>query len=104
MLYYWPTLLALVSRAGPPRVNATPIGSAFLSLFVANTLIGIIGIWYERVTAAEFWLLNAGIAVTGGVLTMLLHRPLTALLAQEGSYVSGRRAMHRPLTEPLTVS
>jgi POT family proton-dependent oligopeptide transporter len=39
-LYYWPTLLALVSRAAPARVNATMMGIAFMSLFLANVLIG----------------------------------------------------------------
>src|SRR5205823_1208147 len=31
-LYYWPTLLALVSRAAPAKVNATLMGLAFMSL------------------------------------------------------------------------
>lgn len=30
-LYYWPTLLALVSRAAPPSVNATMMGIAYMS-------------------------------------------------------------------------
>jgi POT family proton-dependent oligopeptide transporter len=32
-LYYWPTLLALVSRAAAAKVNATLMGLAFMSLF-----------------------------------------------------------------------
>ena len=35
-LYYWPTLLALVSRAAPAKVNATMMGVAFMSLFVVE--------------------------------------------------------------------
>src|SRR6266550_1516345 len=35
-LYYWPTLLALVSRAAPAKVNATMMGLTFMSLFIAN--------------------------------------------------------------------
>src|SRR6266550_4168629 len=38
-LYYWPTLLALVSRAAPAKMNATLMGLAFMSLFIANTLV-----------------------------------------------------------------
>lgn len=85
-LYYWPTLLALVSRVAPPRMNGTLIGAAFLSLFASNTLIGVIGSWYERMSPCQFWLMNAGIAGAGGLLTMLLHRPLTqALTPREDS-------------------
>ena len=50
-LYYWPTLLALVSRAAPAKVNATLMGLAFMSLFISNNLIGWIGGFYEKMTA-----------------------------------------------------
>jgi POT family proton-dependent oligopeptide transporter len=79
-LYYWPTLLALVSRAAPAKVNATLMGCTFLTLFVANNLIGWIGSFYERMTPSEFWTLHAAIAATGGILVMLLGRPLRAAL------------------------
>ena len=79
-LYYWPTLLALVSRAAPARVNATMMGVAFLSLFLANNIIGWIGGFYERMGPAPFWLLHAGIACTGGVLVLLFGRRLRRAL------------------------
>ena len=37
-LYYWPTLLALVSRAAPAKLNSTLMGLAFMSLFISNNL------------------------------------------------------------------
>ena len=80
-LYYWPTLLALVSRAAPARINATMMGVAFMSLFVSNNLIGWIGAFYERMTPLQFWTLHAGIAATGGVLVTLLGRHLMQVLA-----------------------
>ena len=49
-LYYWPTLLALVSRAAPAKMNATLMGLAFMSLFISNNLIGWIGGFYEKMT------------------------------------------------------
>ena len=74
-LYYWPTLLALVSRAAPAKVNATLMGLVFMSLFVSNTLIGWIGRFYEKMTPAEFWAMHAAIAAAGGLLVMLFgHR------------------------------
>ena len=61
-LYYWPTLLALVSRAAPAKVNATLMGLAFMSLFISNNLIGWIGGFYEKMTPAQFWAMHAAIA------------------------------------------
>jgi proton-dependent oligopeptide transporter, POT family len=80
-LYYWPTLLALVSRAAPAGLKATLMGVVFLSLFVSNILVGWIGGFYEHMTPAMFWALHAGIAAVGGLLTILLNKPLSRRLA-----------------------
>ncbi len=80
-LYYWPILLALVSRTAPNNVKATLMGAVFLSLFVANFIIGWIGGLYERLGPAGFWGMEAGIAAIGGVLTLILAPPLRRVLA-----------------------
>lgn len=79
-LYYWPTLLSLVSRAAPARVNATMMGFAFISLFVANNLIGWVGGFYESMGPLGFWLTHALIGAAGGLLTILFGRNLSRLL------------------------
>lgn len=79
-LYYWPTLLALVSRAAPAKMSATLMGIAYMSLFVSNNLIGWIGRFYEKMSPAGFWTLHAAIAVGGGLLVALLGRRLTRVL------------------------
>jgi POT family proton-dependent oligopeptide transporter len=79
-VYYWPTMLALVSRAAPPQIRATLMGTVFLTLFLSNTIIGGLGGFYEQMTAAEFWGMEAAIAAAGGVLTLLLKRPLERVL------------------------
>src|SRR6266850_198444 len=79
-LYYWPTLLALVSRAAPAKVNATMMGLAFMSLFVSNNLIGLIGGFYEKMTPAQFWAMHAAIAAGGGLLVVLFGRRLSRTL------------------------
>jgi len=79
-IYYWPTLLALVSRCAPPRVNSTMMGICFLVLFVANNLIGWIGTFYEEMTPLGFWLMHAAIAATGGLLVLLFGRRLNRVL------------------------
>jgi POT family proton-dependent oligopeptide transporter len=80
-LYYWPTLLALVSRAAPAKINATMMGLAFMSLFFANNLIGWIGTFYERMTPVRFWSLHAAIAAAGGILILLLRKRLAPVFA-----------------------
>lgn len=79
-IYYWPTLLALVSRAAPARVNATMMGFAFMSLFVANNLIGWIGTYYEQLGPLRFWMLHAAIAATGGALAVTLGGALKRVI------------------------
>lgn len=79
-LYYWPTLLAPVSRAAPARVNATMMGLAFMSLFVSNNLIGWIGGFYEAMRPVEFWAMHAGIAAAGGLLVWLFGPALGRVL------------------------
>jgi POT family proton-dependent oligopeptide transporter len=79
-LYYWPTLLALVSRAAPAKVNATLMGLAFMSLFISNNLIGWIGGFYEKMRPAEFWAMHAAIAAGGGLLVVLFGPRLSRAL------------------------
>lgn len=82
-LYYWPTLLALVSRAAPAKVNATLMGVAFLTLFVANNLIGWLGALYEKMRPADFWAMHAAIAAAGGLLVAVFGRRITRALRPE---------------------
>ena len=79
-LYYWPTLLALVSRAAPAKANATLMGIAYMSLFVSNTLIGWLGGFYEQLRPAAFWAVHAAIAAGGGVLIVVFGRRLSRAL------------------------
>src|SRR6266850_1346183 len=79
-LYYWPTLLALVSRAAPTKVNATLMGFAYMSLFISNNLIGWIGGFYEKMRPVEFWAMHAAIAAGGGLLVVLFGRRLSRAL------------------------
>ncbi|HKE44150.1 MAG TPA: peptide MFS transporter [Steroidobacteraceae bacterium] len=79
-LYYWPTLLALVSRAAPVAVNATLMGFAYVSLFVSNILVGWIGGLYGAMSPAAFWTLHAAIAAAGGVSVLLFGTRLRRAL------------------------
>ena len=56
------------------------MGIAFMSLFVANNLIGWIGGFYERMSPIEFWAMHAAIGAIGGILVMLFGRRLSQTL------------------------
>ncbi|MEQ1784138.1 MAG: MFS transporter, partial [Hyphomonadaceae bacterium] len=69
-LYYWPTLLALVSHGAPARLKSTMMGVAYLSLFIGNLIVGRLGSLYESLGPANFWLVHASIAGVGAILCM----------------------------------
>jgi POT family proton-dependent oligopeptide transporter len=79
-LFYWPTVLALVARAAPPRVRATMMGIVFLTMGVGSVVLGWLGTLFERMTAAQFWAVHAAIAATGGVLALTFQRRLSAVI------------------------
>ena len=82
-MYYWPTLLALISRAAPPAVTSTLMGAAFLSPFIGHTLRGWIGSFYDQMTPAAFWTMDAGIAFAGAILLGVVRGPLSKALDAE---------------------
>ena len=79
-LYYWPVLLALVSQSAPAKINSTMMGLAFLSLFVGNVLMGWFGSFYDTMSPAEFWTLDAAIGFAGALIVFALNRPLSRAL------------------------
>ncbi len=79
-MYQWPTVMALVSRTAPARINSTMMGIAFTATFVANLIVGWVGSFYEKMTPAQFWLLHAAIAAAGGVVIMIFGRRLERAL------------------------
>jgi POT family proton-dependent oligopeptide transporter len=79
-MWYWPNLLTLVSQAAPAKVNSTMMGGAFLSLFVGVVLMGWVGSFYQQMSNAAFWTLDAAIGFAGAVLLLALRRPLGRLV------------------------
>ena len=71
-IWYWPVLLALVSRAAPAKVNSTLMGGSFLSLSAGSVIMGWVGSFYEEMSPAAFWMIDAGIGIAGAVLVVLL--------------------------------
>ena len=56
------------------------MGSVFLTLFVADFLVGWLGTFYEGMGPLAFWAMHAGIAAAGGVLAFAFGRWLDAAL------------------------
>lgn len=79
-MYYWPTTLALVSKSAPRAVTGAMMGAAFLSPFLAHTLAGWVGSFYDQMSAAKFWTMDAGVAAVGAAIMFALRRPLGRLL------------------------
>ena len=88
-LYYWPTLLALFSRAAPAAVNSTMMGMLFFSTFLGNVLSGAFAAWWETMSHARFFWLHALLALGPFVLALLTIRPLQRLFAAPGSPRAG---------------
>ena len=75
-MYYWPTTLAIVSKAAPPRVASTLMGVAFLSPFVAHVMAGWVGSYFDQMNPSTFWAMDAAIAVVGSGLIIVLRKQL----------------------------
>ena len=93
-MYYWPTLLALVSHAAPRSLTGAMVGAAFISPFIAHTAAGWVGSFYDQMSPATFWTMDAGIAALGAALVFALKGPLGRALGQPleadaGSTASG---------------
>jgi POT family proton-dependent oligopeptide transporter len=71
-MWYWPVTLALVSKAAPARVNSTLMGGTFLALFVGSVAMGWVGSFYDQLSPAAFWTLDAAIGFAGALIILLL--------------------------------
>lgn len=79
-MYYWPTTLAIVSRAAPRGMASTLMGLAFLSPFVGHVLAGWVGSYFDQMPPATFWAMDAGIALVGAAVILVLRKPLQKAL------------------------
>jgi POT family proton-dependent oligopeptide transporter len=75
-LYFAPVALAFFSRTAPTSINAMMIGCYYLAIFAGSTISGRLGGLYERLPAAQFWLIHAASAALGGLLILLLRQRL----------------------------
>jgi POT family proton-dependent oligopeptide transporter len=81
-IYFAPVAIALYSRTAPAMVNSMMLGAYYLSMFLGSVISGRLGGYYERLSAAQFWLVHAALVGLAGLLLMLFIRPLRRELLQ----------------------
>ena len=79
-MYYWPTTLAIVSRAAPAGMASILMGVAFLSPFIGHVLAGWIGSYFDQMHPSVFWAMDAAIGLAGGIIILLFRKRLQAAL------------------------
>ena len=67
------------------------MGGAFLSLFVGTVMMGWVGSFYDQMSPAAFWTLDAAIAFAGAIIVWLLRKPLERRLEVQPSDLNGRQ-------------
>jgi len=63
-----PVSLSLFARFAPKQINATMIGLYYFNFFIAYTLVGWVGGWFETMNVADFWLIHLGFSAASGAL------------------------------------
>jgi proton-dependent oligopeptide transporter, POT family len=77
----FPVSLALYARVAPPSLSGTIIGIYYVAFFAANLSVGWVGGFLEKMPAAHFWLLHAGLAGIAGITFFLAGKLFGHLLA-----------------------
>jgi POT family proton-dependent oligopeptide transporter len=90
-----PVSLALYARAAPPAMASTIIGLFYLHLFAANNLTGWIGGFLDRMPAAQFWLMHAGMGLGAGLVFVVAKQLFGTVLTPRGE--------EPPLTEAAAI-
>jgi len=81
-MWYWPILLAFVSRHAPPQVKAVMMAGVYLSSFVSGVGSGFVGRYYQPFGPMNFWLLNAGLGITGALCVLFFGPALRRWMAR----------------------
>jgi len=88
-IFYWPTLLALASRAAPAQINSTMMGTLFLAIFLGNLLVGALAGQWETTSHARFFALHAALALGACLVMLAVARRMDRLLAVAPPAITG---------------
>jgi len=84
--WYWPTLLAFVSRHAPAKINAQMMSFAYLVVFVSQVVGGLLGSLYEWIGPVNFWIGNTAIALCGAVAAFVFGPVISRALSSTTSH------------------
>lgn len=87
-MWYWPILLAFVSRNAPAKISALLMSVAYLTLFFTNVGGGLLGSLYEWMGPVNFWIGNTAMALSGAVAAFVFEPPITRALSTTPSHLS----------------
>ncbi|HET9352529.1 MAG TPA: peptide MFS transporter [Sphingomicrobium sp.] len=79
-MWYWPTLLSVISQSAPAKLNATLVSASYLSFFAGITIMGWVGSFYSDMGRAAFWMMDAAIGFSGALIVWIIKRPLSKRL------------------------
>jgi POT family proton-dependent oligopeptide transporter len=79
-MWYWPVTLSIISALAPAPVKSTLMGGAFIATFLGTVIMGWVGSFYDQMTPATFWTLDAAIAFAGTIIIWILRHPLQRAL------------------------
>jgi POT family proton-dependent oligopeptide transporter len=81
-LHVQPVAIALFARMAPSSVKAMMIGVYFLAIFFGGLISGRLGGLYDHWSAANFWLLHAGLVCLAGMLFPFFGKSVRRLSAR----------------------
>ncbi len=91
----WPTMLALVSRRAPRKVNAFMMAAVYLTAFVSGVGGGFYSRFYETLPGWQFWLGNGLFPLVGVVLLLALRPWLRRQMDALGEEIVGESQAER---------
>jgi POT family proton-dependent oligopeptide transporter len=78
-----PVGLAFYARSAPAAAAGMIVGLYYLHLWAGNTLVGYLGGKLDKMPAAQFWWLHAGLVALAGVIFLIVRFFFGALLRHE---------------------
>jgi POT family proton-dependent oligopeptide transporter len=78
-----PVGLALYARSAPRSMAGFVVSLYYLSVWLGNNLVGILGGLLDKMPATQFWLLHAGLVAAAGVVFFLVRLVFGRLLRGE---------------------
>jgi len=82
-MFFVPFAAAFFTGRAPERLRGTLYGGYALSVTVASLISGPMGAWYDHVSPPLFWTVSAAFSGCGGLLLLLIAKPLDRWMGPE---------------------